>query len=108
MRFPDRAELVVIAVQDNMALRADKIQHLRFGAQDPVPVAQKFQMSRPDIGDHPSVRSCDGRKSGHLSEMVDAHLQNSDLMLLPQTENSEGKTQFIVEIPLCFQGIVFL
>ena len=83
-------------------------ENLGFCFQDTVSVAQIFQMAGTDVCDHASIRSCNLRQAGHLTEIADSHFQNCDLILITKTENSEGKSQLIVEISLGFQSTVFL
>ena len=106
--FLNRAKLVVITVQHNVTIFFQVFENLGFCFQDTVSVAQIFQMAGTDVCDHASIRSCNLRQAGHLTEIADSHFQNCDLILITKTENSEGKSQLIVEISLGFQGTVFL
>ena len=102
------AKLIIIPIQDDMAIRTDEIQHFRLRLQNPVPVSQELQMSGTDVGDHARVRLCNGGQAGHFSEMVDSHLQHRDLIFFPKTENGQRHTQLVVEIALGLQCPVFL
>ena len=44
----------------------------------------------------------------HFPEITDSHLKHCCLMLLPDTENSKRKSDFIVKVPFCFQDMKFL
>ena len=60
-------------------------------------------MSDSDVCDNADIRACDSRQAGHLPETADSHLEHSDLMLFPDLKYSERKSDFIVEVPLCFE-----
>ena len=106
--FLNRAKLVVITVQHNVTIFFQVFENLGFCFQDTVSVAQIFQMAGTDVCDHAGIRSCNLCQTGHLTEITDSHFQNCNLILITKTENSEGKSQLIVEISLGFQGTVFL
>ena len=91
-----------------MSLRSEEFKNLCLCFQNTISVSQILQMAGTDIRDHAGVRSCNLRKSGHLTEITDPHFQNCNFISITQTENCERQTKFIVKVALCFQSMVFL
>ena len=60
-------------------------------------------MDRLHIGDHCHIRRSDLGQGFDLSSMAHPHLQNGDLMILPQPENRQGEAQVIIEVALGFE-----
>ena len=65
-------------------------------------------MRHSDIGDHADVGARDLRQSGHLAEMADPHLQDGDLMFLPDIEDGKRESDLIVEVSLGLKYVEFL
>ena len=99
-------KLIIITIEYDIFLHIFK--DLCFCFQDTVSVSKIFQMAGSDVCDHAGVRFRDLCKTGHLAEITDSHFQDRNLILATETEYSQRKSQFIVEIPLGFQGAVFL
>ena len=65
-------------------------------------------MAGSDISDDHSIRTCRPGKISHLSKVAYAHLKDSNLMLIRDPEDSEGKTQIVIEISCCLQNVILL
>ena len=98
----DLSQKIVISVQENGRSRPHIVKDLGFGAEDTLPVLQKFQVAGSDVGDDHPPGTRDLRKRRHIPEMAHAHLQNRDLILFFQSEHRQRKAKLIVKIPFRF------
>ena len=98
----------VVAVYKNRAVVGKEIQHLRFSAQHPVKIAQKFKMSRANGGVKRHVRANYLAEPAHLAKVRNAHLDDRQLALLVNAQKRKRNAQLIVEIAARFMHAVFL
>ena len=102
------SQQIVVSVQDDGSAVLHVLDHLGLLAEDPFSGLEEFQMCHTDIGDYTDIRRRDGREPAHLAEMIHAHLQDSDLVLLVHLKNGDRKPPFVVKIPQCLMHTVFL
>ena len=81
-----------------MPVRTQKIKNFGFCVQHAVTVSQKFQMALANVCDHACIRLCNLCQPVHFSEMADPHLQHCDLVLVPQPEDSQRKSEIIIKV----------
>ena len=91
-----------------MAVFLQKFEYFCLSTQYTISVSQILQMAGTDIGDYTGIRSGNPCQPGHLSKITDSHFQHCQFILFPQAEHSQGQSQFIVKVSLCFQSAVFL
>ena len=101
----DSPQLIVISIQDHAAVLLHIGEDFCLRAEHAVPVPEELQMAGPDIGDDHDVRIRDPGKPGHIPEMTHAHLKHGDLMFIPQPEDSQRKSEIIVEVSFGLQRI---
>ena len=88
----------VVAVEHGCAALLEAAEDLALGAQDILPAAQVSDVRVADICDHSYIRLGDADQIVDLAEVIHSHLQDRDLILRAQAENSHGKSQMVVEV----------
>ena len=78
------------------------LQDLRLSPENAVQIAEKFQMRMADSCVNHDIRSYNRAEAVHFSEMVDAHLQHRQLMILLNGRQRERNPDQIVFVPLRF------
>ena len=77
--FRDRAQQIVVAVEDHAAVRTKPLEKLELGFQDSLAGAEILDVHRADVRNNGNVRLRNARQNGKLPEMVHAHFQHRRL-----------------------------
>ena len=96
----NRAELVVVAVEDIGGVLTRVEEHLRFCPAHAVAVAEVFEVAAADDRQHADGGLYHARKPLHLAEAGDTHFDDSRLRVLGHREQRQGNAQLVVEVAL--------
>ena len=97
----------VIPVQDGRPAFFQPAEDLAFGAQDVFPAAEIADVGVSHIRDHRHVGLRDADQIVDLAQMIHPHLQDRDLVLLAQAENSHRESHMIVQVAGGLEGSIF-
>ena len=88
----------IITVEDGHAVRLEVLEDLTLRLQDTLPAAQKFDVGVANVGDDGNIRPDHLAQVGDLPEVVHAGLDDCRLMLRPQLQKRQGRTDVVVEV----------
>ena len=98
--------LIVLVDKNNMfAIVTQMVIQLAFGLDDSFERSETFQMCLTHIRDHTVIRFHDAGQRLDFTRMVRSHLDNSQLMLGSQPQQSQRNTDMVVQIPLCIKHL---
>ena len=105
----DTHKVRIVVVDENGTLQlSDEIIELALGANDTFERSETQQMRLSHISDDAEIRQNNLHKRLDFPWMVSPHLNDSNIMLLRQLQQSLRHSDVVVEVTLCVKHVVFL
>ncbi len=94
----------IILIDDNRSILPHSPEEFSLLFLQPFQASQTLEMNHLDVGDQSHVGLCNLGEPPDLTRHIHPHLENNHLFFFRQVEESHGKPDEVVQVPLRFEN----